>query len=156
MSVIIYRNDVELKPEEFIGDTQVLFNKQMSFIDKHQETVKLVFKVEGCRVKYTPEKYDKITIELYDKALETFKKMQDLIGEQVSIQSFVKDSFISLKVKGHVKDTVQKELKRDNYIDVVIVFNGVWTVSGNKYTSLELIQYKKLDHVPEHSMPNYF
>ena len=64
MSVIIYRNDVELKPEEFIGDTQVLFNKQMSFIDKHHETVKLVFKVEGCRVKYTPEKYDKITIDI--------------------------------------------------------------------------------------------
>ena len=159
MSVkIICENNSSLDIDNFLQDTYLEENGRKYTLCS-QETgyeLDLLFQVNNCCIKYTPEKYDKITVELDSSSKKFFEALETKIRNEVDIESVVKSSTLGLKMDKDQKSLCLRDLKRGDYIDAIIKFNNVWTVNSKKYVSLELKQFRKLKIPPKVEIVNYF
>ena len=120
------------------------------------EQLDIKFQIHECNVKYTPEKYDKITLNIDICSMKLFQIIQEKIKETVNIQDIIKNNSIGLKLPKAIKQQVLASLNQGDYIDVIIKFNDIWTVNKKHYVSLELLQFRKLDKAPKVETINYF
>lgn len=157
MSVKLICDDQTITTENFNDDVCVSKSgRKWILVNTHGTELELKFQVKNCCVKYTPEKYDKITIELDQSSRKFFEMLQLKIKDNVNIENIVKNNTLGLKMSKDQKLLCMRNLTRGDYFDAVVNFNDVWTVNGKNYVSLELIQFKKLETKPKIETINYF
>ena len=130
---------------DFTTDDYKIVPSDKKFILVHKDrptvSVRPVIMCRGCTVKYTPEKYNKITIQLNQYDAGFFIRFCNKIEEVVAVETFLKDDAISLKLT----DAQKKELvgvKKDAFCDVVFKFNEIWKVNGKMYASFALEEFE--------------
>jgi hypothetical protein len=99
-------------------------------------------------VKFLPEKFNKITIELVRQDLVIFEDLQTVLK---GTESFLKDGCISIKLDPEQKE-LTKKLKKGDSLKMVIKFNDVWKMNSKKYASFKLVDFIKEEKV----IINYF
>ena len=149
-----YQNITVENFEEEVNITKV--GKKWILTNMNGDEVNLKIQVKSCCVKYTPEKYDKITVELDKSSREFFEKLQLKIKEVVLIENIVKSNTLGLKLSKDQKMLTLRTLQQGDYFNAIINFNDIWVVNGKNYVSLELIQFKKLEIAPKIESTNYF
>lgn len=117
-------------------------DKKFILVHKDRPTVavKPVIVCRGCTVKYAPEKYNKITIQLNQYDAMFFIEFSNKIEEIVEIEGFLKEECIGLKISPEQKEEL-KGVKRDAFCDVVFKFNDIWKVNGKMYASFVLEEF---------------
>lgn len=157
MSVKLICNDKNITVENFSENVYVTKSGRKWILTNEEGTeLDLKLQVKNCCVKYTPEKYDKITIEIDQSSRKFFEALQEKVKEEVKIENVVKGNTIGLKMSKDQKVLCLKSLSQGDYLDTIINFNNVWTVNTKNYASLELIQFKKLEMAPKFEATNYF
>lgn len=157
MSVKLICNDKNITVDNF--DEEVYVSKSgrkwvLTNADGNELDLKI--QVKNCCVKYSPEKYDKMTVELDSQSRQFFEALQKKVREEVMIENILKNGAIGLKMSKDQKLLCLRTLMVGNYFDAIIKFNDVWTVNAKNYISLELIQFRKLDIEPKIEVVNYF
>jgi predicted alternative tryptophan synthase beta-subunit len=157
MSVKVICDNKNINEDNLLIDAHIeRYGRRWIMADDSGKALDIKLKVPDCRVKYTPEKYDKITVDIEGAALTFFRALETKIGEDVKIESILKTGSLGLKTSRDVKEMIKKDLRRGDYIDVIINFNGIWEVSKKFYVSLELIQFRKTEREREVEVVNYF
>lgn len=108
---------------------------------KEHDTIDLVFMFKGAEVKWTPEKYDKITVDLTAKQCEFIKKLHEMACKDYDVINPLKEASLGLKISKEYK--ANNTFKRGERVDLVIRFNSIWTITGRNYFSFELVQHRK-------------
>ncbi len=150
----------DLNVDNFFNSIEFVANGLNKWTIRDQETkinlngIALVIK--NCNVKYTPEKYDKITIELPVEAQDWFDTLENhLRNKDINVEKIIKTNCIGLKLSPKQKSLVLATLRKGDKIDVAIRYNGVWKVNNKIYTSFILVQFRKLE-AEEEEEENYF
>ena len=159
MSIKIITDYEKLKTEKLEDCVKLVkVGRKWILCNKNDNKVDVKFQVKNCRVKYTPEKYDKITIIIRKDAIGFFNNLNKFIKETegVDIENIVKAESIGLKLSKDTKRMCTESLKIGDYCDLIINFNDVWRVNSKNYASLELIQFKKTEKPEEEEVINYF
>ncbi len=123
-------------------------------VDENEEKTELIFVLNSCQVKYMPGKYEKITVVLDDASSNFIKLIEKKFYSQ-KIEKILKVDTISLKLTPEQKANLISSVKQNDYLDIVVKFNGVWKMNGKKYVSLKLMQYKQSQNVTKESI-DYF
>lgn len=149
-------DDEKITTENFNEEVHVYqrLNKWI-LVNGSEKEVDLKLRIDGCVVKYTPEKYDKITLVMPKEATEFLYKMQEKIMSEVDAEFFIKGNIMGLKLSKEQKTMCVNELKKGDYINVIVNFNYVWLINKKKYASFELVQFKKIEK-PETEKIDYF
>jgi hypothetical protein len=148
MSVKLICDNKSIDEENLITSTHIeKFGRMWVVADSMGKPLDLKFRVSGCTVKYIPEKYDKITIDVDPSSLIFFRNLETKFNEDVRVEPVVKSGSLGLKTPRDVKENIRKELRKGDNIDVIINFNGVWGVNNKFYMSLELIQFRKNENI---------
>ncbi len=105
------------------------------------DPISFKFVIKGARVKYLPEKYSKITVEVPIDALVFLKKIQEQFKNDIEVNEFLKDNTMSLKLDNDLKNKT-KDLKPRQYLDIAIEFGGVWTINKINYASWKMLDYR--------------
>lgn len=138
---------VEPKDVDFVSSEDYYITKNdkkyiLVHKDRPQVSVKPVIVCRGCTVKYAPEKYNKITIQLNQYDAMFFINFSNKIEEVVEIEPFLKEDCIGLKISDEQKENLnEKGVKRDSFCDVVFRFNDIWKVNGKMYASFVLQEF---------------
>ena len=132
-------NYQEVLKQQLVGRCWKLFNASTQ--------LDLKFIIKGCSVKYTPQKYDKITIELKDEFARTMMSSFDDFQSfsAIVVEPFIKDNCINLKLSADMKARTLGSLKPGDWVDVVIQYNNVWKIGDKHFASFELLQFKKVE-----------
>lgn len=134
---IIEPEDIDFTTDDYTivanGRKHILVNRE-----KPNVSIKPIIMCKGCTVKYTPEKYNKISIQLNQYDAEMFIDFANKIEAVVPCETFLKDDAINLKLTSEQKEEY-KEVKRGAFCDVVFKFNEIWNVGGKNYASFELL-----------------
>lgn len=109
--------------------------------------VDMKFIMRDCVVKYTPEKYDKITITVNDECNEELTKLYNFLKKDCpELQNFMKESSLGLKLTPEQKQELKKEkISKESCCDFVVDFNHIWKMNGKDYASFKLVQFKKVE-----------
>ena len=117
------------------------------------DPINLKIVIKGARIKYLPEKYSKLTIELPKEALEFMSKFQKSFREDIQAQDFLKENTMSLKLEPEMK-TKTKNLKVKQHLNIAIEFGGIWNLNKLHYASWKLIDFQETTPIEE--TINYF
>lgn len=144
MNFKIICDEKEIEMADFMENIFVeKFGKKWILTDENGP-VDVKFVVRNCTVKYTPEKYDKITVDLDKTSYNLFYNLQKKVIDEVQIEPILKTQSIGLKLNKEMKEKTKEELKKNDIIDVVIDYNDVWRVNDKNYLSLALLEFKKI------------
>lgn len=99
------------------------------------------FIIKGARVKYLPEKYSKITVEIPNDALIFLKKVQEQFKNDIEVKEFLKENQLALKLDNDLKNRT-KELRPKQTLDIAIEFGGVWSINKVNYASWKMLDYR--------------
>lgn len=148
MNISIKSNIKELTLENY---QDLLDQKEVGrcwkFQTKKMQPVDIKFLIKGCRVRYTPQKYDKMTVELIDEfTFNIMNGFQDFQSyNEFDVEPFLKDKCLNLKLSAEMKARTIDSLRPGDYIDMVIQYNNVWKIKTKYFASFELLQFKKVE-----------
>ena len=129
---------------DFTGPNYRIVASDKKYILVHNDrptvSIKPTMVCRGCTVKYVPEKYNKITIQLNQYDAGFFMNFSDKIEQTIKIETFLKDDAIGLKINDEQKLELVG-IKKDAFCDVVFKFNEIWKVNGKMYASFVLKEF---------------
>lgn len=153
--------DEKIITEEFFFNELIVdeYGKRWVITDLNNDLMDIKFKIKECSVKYMPEKYDKITVEINKDSLNFFNKLRIKINDEtgINVENITKFNTTGFKISQEMKEKIKKELKIGEYFDAIVGFNSIWKVNGKFYVSLELEEMRKVKK-PEvkEKITNYF
>lgn len=136
---IITTNFKEIEDYELF---HIFKSYQLVHLGTTTDPVNLKIVIKGARVKYLPEKYSKLTVELPREGVELLTKFQNLFKEDIQAQDFLKENTMSLKLDPEMK-VKTKNLKVRDCLDIAIEFGGIWNLNKLHYASWKLLDYKE-------------
>ena len=129
----------KMSEDELFTSVMTCKVKDSMFSIKFGDNDKPIFKLDGCTVKYTLGKFDKITLEhSYSGLIKKLNKcITTALGSEEELYSPVSKTEIGLKITKLTKDKAQSLSKYDT-VDVIIEFNNCWKLNDKIYTSFIL------------------
>jgi len=131
--------------------------KNYSIVNESGLALELSFKIDDSTVKFTPEQYDKMTVELSNNSRSYFELLQAKIKEKKPIENFIKNGCINLKLTDDdQKQLILDSLQRKDKVNIIVKFNGLWKVKDKYYASIILINFNKVrDALGSNEVPSF-